>query len=579
MFGTLLQKPFQWLRGAARFKTLWLGGPLLLYGWTLTGPFLSDDLHLMLKAERYLRGESQALDLFRFARSDDEWRELRNQGSCAWWQPDGWRPDYVRPIASGSFLLDVFVFGRNPFGYRLVSLGVFAIALVCVHWLFRQATDDPVRPGVATFLFGISQGLVQPVTWLSSRSDLLVVIGVSLAAGAYWAAYRRPSLKWGLLAVAAFAFALFSKEVAVALAAVIGMHEWVRRRHPGPVQPNRATSWIAAVLATMAIAFIAYYIHSRPWILSPPHGDGGPAQSGMRILQALLLYASVWTTGYPIDTFLLGASRWHLWTVATVGGLLLLVTIGYMRRSTRGDRAALFFVLWAPALLLPGLGGMTTTNRVMCAATVGWAFLLAGLIVPRREADAAPLFLRHFLFAANTTVSIGCVIGTVLVMNHAEWRARDRLAGVVAELDSSLSDGDTLLVRESRGPLEISCGAERLELLTGRRHVALTYLLPPDVEGEWQRVDPRTVIVRARDGGLFNTLLYESSSGHDSRAPAGETFRLRGFTIEVEETGEGDDFTVLALRFTEPLSSPRMHLVPPPVGPKATSTVAKTGDP
>src|SRR5262245_14309142 len=121
----LLDRIFGWIRAASVYRLFWLGGPLLLYGWTIIGLFLADDLHLLLKSERYLRGETSDRELYRFAKSDDDWNELRDRGTCPWWLPEKGRLDFFRPLSEASFLLDVRLFGRNVVGHRLVSLLTF----------------------------------------------------------------------------------------------------------------------------------------------------------------------------------------------------------------------------------------------------------------------------------------------------------------------------------------------------------------------------------------------------------------------------------------------------------------------
>ena len=154
---------------------------MLLYSWSVTGPFAFDDLHLLLKAERYLRGESARPDLFRFADSPAAWQALRDRGTVPWWFPADQRVAFFRPLAEWSFTLDVAIFGRAAVGHRLVSLFWFAVALWAVQRLFCAAGATPARAGAATLLLGVSQTLAQPATFICNRSDLLVIVGTALA--------------------------------------------------------------------------------------------------------------------------------------------------------------------------------------------------------------------------------------------------------------------------------------------------------------------------------------------------------------------------------------------------------------
>ena len=107
------ERPFQWFRHAGPYRALWLGAPLVLYSWTLTGPLLGDDLHLVLKAEEYTQGQRDRLELDRFAASDADWRQQRDRGTIPWWSPESGRLDFFRPVTELSFYLDTILFGRS----------------------------------------------------------------------------------------------------------------------------------------------------------------------------------------------------------------------------------------------------------------------------------------------------------------------------------------------------------------------------------------------------------------------------------------------------------------------------------
>ncbi len=561
---------------------------MLLYVWTLGGPFVSDDLHLLLKAERYLSGESDDWRLYRFADTDEAWNTMRERGTIPWWLPESGRLDFLRPVSEAAFLLDVRLFGRNAWGYRLTSLAIFATALGCVHWMFMMASKDAIRAGVATFFFGISQTVAPPVTWICNRQDLLVVVGVSLAAGAYWAIRQRPLLRYVLLALGGFTFALFSKEVAIALAGVICAHELIARRkgadppaggkgitsiETNTVMPHNAARELDCVLATpgfvavgiltISAMFLAYYVSSRPWVLDLSGIDGSPTQAGTRLPLSLLLYAAVWTIGFPVDA-LHGATDVLAWIVGAIGGVLLFFTIRYLRRSIRGDAAAIFFILWAILFIAPGLRAMTFSSRTLCIATIGWAYLLSTLLVPTRAEDKfAPYYFRQFLLAANGIVSVGCTIGTVLVLTGAERAACDRLREIASELRSPLRDGDVLIVSEARSMFEIVCAGERLEYLTDCRGVGLHYLQAPDVDAEQFADGQDALIMQARGDSLLGAPLHRMTLGEAWRPQLGQSFSLRTFTAEVAELDADGNVTRLRFNFPDGLRSPGLHFHPP----------------
>ena len=119
-----------------------------------------------------------------------------------------------------------------------------------------------------------------------------------------------------------------------------------------------------------------------------------------------------------------------------------------------------FYALWAILFILPGLSAIAIGSRIVFTATVGWTYLLTGLILPTREQDVViPRRLRHWFYAANGAISIGCVLGMVLLINHWELDAQNKLNTIVAACSSPLSNGHTLISLKTDTPSEMLCSA------------------------------------------------------------------------------------------------------------------------
>lgn len=566
---SLFEQPFVFLRAAAPHRAFWLFAPLLLYVGTLNEPFVSDDLFLLLKAERFLVGQSDDARLYRFAANDDQWNELRNRGTLPWWLPKTGRLDFLRPVSEASFLLDVRLFGRKVFGHRLMSLAIFAVALSSVHWMFMQATadrtsgrptGDRIRAGVATFFFGISQTVAPPVTWLCNRQDLLVVIGVTLAAGSYLSLRQHPCVRYVLLAFGGFLFALLSKEVAVALAAVVLVHALITRSSIAEMAARRMVLVTVIGLLAIVAAYLAYYASTRSWVFNVAGAESEPTQLGAQLPQTLLLYAAVWSLGFPIDVLHIASDRTS-WMVAGAGGLMMLLTIRYLRRSARGDGAALFLVLWLLLFTLPGLRALTASARTLCTATIGWAYLISTILVPTQsQVRPTPMLVRHFVLAVNGVVSIGCIIGTVLVLTGTEKAACERLKDITAHLTPPLQDNDVLIISDARSQFEMICAGERLEYLTGRRGVCLHYLHPPGVAADLSASDETTLVMQARSGSLLGAPLHYLTRGDDWRPTIGQTFSVRHFTATVTAVDAVGDVTRMEFHFPRGLHATGIHL-------------------
>lgn len=566
-----LDRTFGYLRGAAPSRWFWLGLPLLLYCWTITGPLLSDDMHMILKCERYLRGETASPELFRFAKTEQDWNELRTRGTVPWWMPEQGRQDFFRPLSEWSFLGAVQLFGRNVVGHRIVSLGVFALAVIAVHWLFRQVRFDSLRAGIATFFFGVSQTVTAPTVWMCNRSEIQVVLGVALAAGAYWSAWNRPR-PWQLpLAAFGFLFAILSKEVAIALPAVMVVHELIVRvrRESRFGRPHNA--YIAIALSIIAVGYLAYYRYSRPWAFDLGSTYAGSAVHGTGGVLSILLYAAVWTMGFPIDALLTATTEQNL-IVASIAALTMVPTILYLRRSAKGDPAAVFFAVWAVLFLLPCLKSIAPSSRYLCVASVGWFYLVSGLVLPSREEDVVlPRPFRHLLVASNGIVSVGCMIGTVLFINQAETAARARIEKMAAACSPPLAGGEILFATQADSIVDNICSGDRLEYVTGLRDVSLVYLLPPGIEATTEVEDDHTLLVRATDQSLLGARVHRLAFPRDWSPKVGQTFSTKVFTAEVASVKSGEFVESMRVRFKEPLTSRRLRFFPPDLNSAAKS--------
>lgn len=561
---TRYERSLELLTRAGLRPLAWIGLPLLLYVWTLPGPFMLDDLHLIMKAESYHRGERDHLGLYQFAPNQEVLRGLMDRGSFPWWTPEDLRAAFFRPLAEWSFYADTLIFGRKVIGHRIESLAWFVLVLVLVHRLYLKAGGRPAHAGVATLLFGISQPLTSPVAFMCNRSDLFVMVGLSISAYAYWSAGSRSVFKTVLMALAGFVFALFCKEMALPFVGVIVLHELLARWRGWNIEGQKARGWVAVCLIAAAVAYLAYYLSTQP-------AGGQIAKNKMMLLIIALnsprnlgLYLSVWTMGFPITLL-----NWSSGLGPSIA--LALVGLGFgwiLRKPLRGQMSDLrespFFALWAVMFLCLAL--LTIAEpRALSVATVGWAYLLAGFILPREgETNPTPMWLRQWLLTTNGIVSILCIVVFGLMATGVEFRARKFVEGYVKTQEvnhTPIRDGDTLIIGQSQEGLEVMMASERLEYLTGLRNVSINYLTVVETNAKFSRQDDHTLLVEAKSPNLLNSGYHQALRGPYRKSFVGEKFRGRDFTVEVAAI-EGDVVTQLKVRFDEPLTSPKYHFHP-----------------
>jgi tetratricopeptide (TPR) repeat protein len=165
-----------------------------------------------------------------------------------------------QPLTWISHALDHAVWGLDPFGSHATNVLLHTINTFLVVWLvtglltlypasLQYAPGSPaeqangrtsllIAGGIAGILFGCHPLRVEPVSWISSRTDLLCTLFYLLSLIAY-AEYARttstrrfpdahgsPAYRWYLSSLVLYLLAAFSKPMAVTLPAVLLLLDW-----------------------------------------------------------------------------------------------------------------------------------------------------------------------------------------------------------------------------------------------------------------------------------------------------------------------------------------------------------------
>jgi len=127
------------------------------------------------------------------------------------------------PLTWLSHMLDVQVYGLNPWGHHLTNLLLHALNTVLVFLVFRKMTGAAWRSLIVALLFGLHPLRVEPVAWISERKDVLSTLFWLLAMWTYArfaeeskSTSRKTKLFYGLTLLF-FALGLLSKQMVVTL--------------------------------------------------------------------------------------------------------------------------------------------------------------------------------------------------------------------------------------------------------------------------------------------------------------------------------------------------------------------------
>lgn len=154
---------------------------------------------------------------------------------------------YAIPITLATYRLEYLLVGATPWLYHLTNLLLHLAVCGLVYVVGRRVGLGIRGASVAMLAFGLHPVVVEPVSWVSGRKDLLAA-GLALAATLCFlagSARRRPTR----LVLAAFLFALaaFAKPSVLALPLFWALA--TRERRPG--------SWVAIGMAGLIAASAA----------------------------------------------------------------------------------------------------------------------------------------------------------------------------------------------------------------------------------------------------------------------------------------------------------------------------------
>lgn len=181
--------------------------------------------------------------------------------------------NYFRPLVVISFMVQLRIFGLDPFEFHLVSLifhiintMLVAIAAVLLATRFSGPSANVKTIRLAALLTGLLYGLhpalIEPVAFVSSRFDLMATCFLLLAL----IADLRLSILWVRVALVALAFLLaaLSKEIAVSFALMLPfLHLSMIRTNSSSLRFLVAQSWSRgniAVYIGIGISGIVYLL-------------------------------------------------------------------------------------------------------------------------------------------------------------------------------------------------------------------------------------------------------------------------------------------------------------------------------
>ena len=274
------------------------------------------------------------------------------------------------PLTWLSHMMDVQIYGMDPWGHHLTNVLLHAINTVLVFLVFRRMTGAGWPSFLVALLFGLHPLRVQSVAWISERKDVLC--------GFFWFAAMWTYVRYAeetkkaegrtrffyLLTLIFFVLGLMSKTMLVTLPCVfLLMDYWPLNRWKQGAGSRVFFEKVPFFLLTAAISVVAYVAQQKGGMI----GQMPNVHFVDRIGNALIGYVRYlgklfWPAGLCIDYPHPG--RWPSWQVIVAA--LMLGAISVVVWVLRRKRPYLFVGwLWYLGTLVPVIGLVQLASQSM----------------------------------------------------------------------------------------------------------------------------------------------------------------------------------------------------------------------
>jgi tetratricopeptide (TPR) repeat protein len=284
------------------------------------------------------------------------------------------------PLTMLTLAVNYAVGGIDPFGYHLVNLLLHLANVVLVYLLMLDLSRRSDAALFACAFWGLHPLRVESVAWISGRKDVLYT-GFFLAALLAYRRYaRHPELELRsyLASLAAYVASLLSKGMAVSLALVLPLSDFLDRR---PLSRRSVLDKTPFVVLSLVFGWLAIAVQGQAEAI---HLElGRPLLD--RIVYAgyaffLYLVKTVWPSGlslfYPFPTPPEVSPPALCWAFFA-GSILVTALAVASLRFTRKIAFGFFFFAACVAFVLQVLpvGSAVAADRYTYLAAVGLAYL------------------------------------------------------------------------------------------------------------------------------------------------------------------------------------------------------------
>ncbi|WP_221229519.1 hypothetical protein [Niveibacterium umoris] len=383
---------------------------------------------------------------------------------------------YFRPLVLASFMAEFRLFGAHPWVSHTVNLGLHllntALVMAIAHGLARRLAPRAAA-AIAGLIYGLHPALVEPVTWVAGRFDLLVTSCALLALGSglFLSGWRR-----NLATACFFLLACFSKEMAVTVPLLLLLLLGIRAKSDGRsgeirdliFGDRRIGLWVALALTGcaylgMRLAFFPHVMHANEELLAElPSQLARISLVGHTLLLYVRMIVMPFTDLNPMHPFF--AEQMAHGPYLVTGVIVVVLALAYGVAMIVWRQPVVWYVGAVVVALMPVLnivpltiGGNLGHERFLTLPLVFVALLaahLAGVVLARLPSPRAPhllafaMLLWSVVAVVNVRVTVPLWRTDLTLWSWAYAKHPDVVFVQTSLIAAALSQGDTARASE-----------------------------------------------------------------------------------------------------------------------------------
>jgi tetratricopeptide (TPR) repeat protein len=320
----------------------------------------------------------------------------------------------LRPLVTASLAWNWSEFGKSTAGWHITNLAAHILCVILVFLLIETLSGNTALAFLTTLFFGLHPSRVEPVIYLSARSEVLASLFYLAAFYLFCRAMKTEKkiagILLGALSIIGFWLGLLSKDIVITLPAVLTLERLVFKK-----LDRKSIIWLALFWLSAGIYFLIRYSLAIDTFFPPARPR--PVWENLLIeARAIVHYLRflIWPVHPVVESHFspinIAASVVSLVLIAAILGAGIYLT---RKRPLSGFFIFFFFIVLSPSSSIIPLVVHGNIVRVYMAG-IGFFVVLSELILAVINAEKGP----------RVSIPIAALIFICLFIQSANWAGK-----------------------------------------------------------------------------------------------------------------------------------------------------------